>query len=196
MRMSPSTVAVGAAMGLFAAAASIGGGLWLSNARSASPDVDGTFVLDEPGIFQQPFQDINADATGASLPDSALLDSEGNEVRLSAYLGAPLVVNVWFSNCPPCRRELTDFGTVHAEVGDRVQFVGVDPFDTVAVMERFAVERGVGYDLVRDAERTFSNEIGIVGYPVTLFVDSQGQILRQAGELDADELRAAIAELF
>jgi peroxiredoxin len=196
MRMSPRQVAVGAAMGIFAAAVSIVGGVWLSNARNGPSEVDGTFVLDEPGIFQQPFEDINDDATGARLPDTALRDEDDNEVRLSAYSGAPLVVNVWFANCPPCRRELKDFATVHAEVGDRVQFVGVNPFDTVAAMERFAAERGVGYDLVRDADRTFSNEIGIVGYPVTLFVDGHGQILRQTGELDADELRAAIAELF
>ena len=28
----------------------------------------GTFVLDEPGVFQQPFDDVNGDATGTPLP--------------------------------------------------------------------------------------------------------------------------------
>ena len=166
-----------------------------------SSAVDGEFVLDEPGIFQQPLDDVNTDTSGERLPDVVLSDASGNPVSLDAYRGAPLVVNFWFSRCAPCRRELRDFAAVHAEVGDSVQFVGVDPFDTVDAMISFAEERGVRYDLLRDTgelsgDRLLTDELGIVAYPVTLFVDAEGRILRQSGELDADELRAAIEELF
>ena len=34
-----------------------------------------------------------------------------------------MVVNVWYSTCPPCARELADFAAVHAEIGDEVRFV-------------------------------------------------------------------------
>lgn len=164
-------------------------------------DVDGEFVLDEPGIFQEPLDEVNVDATGVRLPDLALSDPSGTAVSLDRYRGAPLVVNFWFSRCAPCRRELRDFATVHAEVGDRVQFVGVDPFDTVEAMVAFAAERGVTYDLLRDTgehsdDRLLTDELEIVAYPVTLFVDAEGRILRQTGEIDATELRAAIEELF
>ena len=158
-----------------------------------SSAVDGEFVLDEPGIFQQPLDDVNTDTSGERLPDVVLSDASGNPVSLDAYRGAPLVVNFWFSRCAPCRRELRDFAAVHAEVGDSVQFVGVDPFDTVDAMISFAEERGVRYDLLRDTgelsgDRLLTDELG--------FVDAEGRILRQSGELDADELRAAIEELF
>lgn len=164
-------------------------------------DVDGEFVLDQPGVFQQPLDDINADMSGKRLPDVELSDVDGNPVSLHTYRGAPLVVNFWFSRCAPCRRELRDFAAVHAEVGDRIQFVGVDPFDTVEAMLEFATERGVTYDLLRDrgdhgGNRLLTDELGIVGYPVTLFVDPDGRILRQTGEIDAAELRSAIEELF
>ena len=71
----------------------------------------------------------------------------------------------------------------------------------VDAMESFASERGVTYDLLRDTgeysdDVLLSDELGIVGYPVTLFVDADGRILRQTGEIDADELRSAIEELF
>ena len=166
-----------------------------------SQAVDGEFVLDEPGIFQQPLDDVNTDVSGERLPDVVLSDVSGNPVSLDSYRGAPLVVNFWFSRCAPCRRELRDFAAVHAEVGDSVQFVGVDLFDTVDAMVTFAEERGVRYDLLRDTaelsgDRLLTDELGIVAYPVTLFVDAEGRILRQSGELDADELRAAIEELF
>jgi hypothetical protein len=67
-------------------------------------------------------------------------------------------------------------------------------------MLEFAEERGVRYDLLRDRgehdDRLLTDELGIVGYPVTLFVDAEGRVLRQTGEIDAGELRAAIEELF
>ena len=184
-----------AVAGVFVAVISLFGGLWLARALDDTPPVDGEFLLDEPGVFQQPFDDVNDDSTGDRLPDIALLDQHGTTVSLTEYLGQPLVVNFWFSNCPPCRRELADFAEVHAEVGDSVQFVGIDPFDTAESMVRFADERGVRYDLLLD-DGSMSNELGIVGYPITLFVDPDGQILRQTGEIDAETLRSLIEALF
>ena len=54
-----------------------------------------------------------------------------------------MVVNLWYSTCPPCARELADFAAVDAEVGDDVRFVGVNPYDTAPTMTRFAADRGV-----------------------------------------------------
>lgn len=184
-----------ASVALVVAAGVVAGGFALAAAIGDDDGVhDGSFVLDQPGVFQQPFDDVNDDSTGARMPDPVLVDADGVEHRLSEYRGTPLVVNLWFSNCVPCRRELRDFATVDAELGGTVQFVGVNPFDTADAMERFADERGVEYPLWRDTEREFSDELGIVGYPVTLFVTTDGEIVRQTGEIDADELRAMIEE--
>jgi peroxiredoxin len=194
--VSRRSLLIAGGAGLGAAAVSVFGGTWIVGALDDEPRVDGDVLLDEPGVYQEPLDDVNDDVTGEPLPDVALVDADGNEVRLSTYRGEPLVVNVWFSNCPPCQRELADFATVHAEVGDRVRFLGVDPFDTVEAMRRFADRRGVTYDLLRDPEQAFTTEIGVVAYPVTLFVDARGMIVRQTGAIDADQLRDAIAELF
>jgi len=62
-------------------------------------------------------------------------------------------------------------------------------------MERFAGERGVTYDLLRDQFAELADGIGAVAFPVTLFVTSDGTIVEQAGVLDADELNAKIDDL-
>ncbi len=196
MEMSRRTLLLAGGAGFVAAALTVAGGAWFAGLLDDDADVDGEVLLDEPGIYQQPVDDVNDDVAGDIVPDVALIDTEDREIRLSEYRGRPMVVNLWFTNCPPCRRELEDFATVHAEVGERVRFVGVDPFDTVESMLRFADARGVRYELLRDPERTFTSEIGVVAFPVTLFVDEGGRILRQTGEIDADELRAMIDELF
>lgn len=196
MDVSRRTLLAAGGAGVGAAALAVVGGTWFARVLDDEPAVDGDVLLDVPGVYQEPFAGVNADVAGETVPDIAMLDTDGAEVRLADFRGTPLVVNLWFANCPPCRRELADFATVHAEVGDRVRFVGIDPFDTVEAMQRFASERGVGYDLWRDPDRDFTAAIGVVAFPVTLFVDEAGRILRQTGEIDADGLRAAITELF
>ena len=51
------------------------------------------------------------------------------------------------------------------------------------------------YDLFRDEFAELADAIGATAMPVTLFVTSAGTILEQTGALDADELRAKVAEL-
>jgi peroxiredoxin len=196
MTLRARTVAIVAAVGVFSAAVGVTGGVVARRLVDDRPQVDGEFVLDQPGIFQQPADDVNPDVSGNTVPDVELLDVDGEAIRLDAYAGRPLVVNVWFTRCEPCRRELRDFAEVHSQLAGEVQFVGVDPFDTVDAMVEFATERGVTYDLLRDPEREFTNAIGIIGFPVTLFVDADGRILRQTGVIDADGLRRAIEDLF
>jgi peroxiredoxin len=137
----------------------------------------------------------NGQVEGEAFPPVVLLDRDDNEISSQDLLGDPLVVNLWFSTCPPCAKELPDFAEVHAEVGDRVRFIGVNTIDSVEVMERFAGERGVTYELLRDQYADLANGIGAVAFPITLFVTSDGLIVEQAGVLDADELRAKVANL-
>jgi peroxiredoxin len=196
MDVSRRAVLGAGAAGVGAATLAVFGGTWFAGALDDEPEVDGEVVLDVPGVYQQPLDDVNAEVAGELVPDVAMVDVDGASVRLADHRGTPIVINLWFSNCPPCRRELADFAAVHAEVGDRIHFIGIDPSDTVDAMQRFASERGVEYDLWRDPDRDFTTAIGVVAFPVTLFVDEAGRILRQTGEIDADGLRAAIDELF
>ena len=43
---------------------------------------------------------------GTRLPEMALRDSQGRPVALEDYAGQPLVINLWATWCPPCRREM------------------------------------------------------------------------------------------
>ncbi len=136
----------------------------------------------------------NGAVEGEPLPTAMLVDGDGNEVSTGDLVGEPLVINLWFSTCAPCAKELPAFAEVDSEVDD-VRFVGVNTQDSVAEMERFAGERGVTYDLLRDRFADFTNGIEAVAFPITLFVTSDGMIVEQTGALDADELRAKIADL-
>ncbi len=152
--------------------------------------------LDTPGTYMEPGGPTNPPLPTDELPDVALVAADGSAVRLPESDDRPMVVNLWYSTCPPCARELADFADVESELGDRVRFVGINPYDTTAAMERFAADRGVQFELLRDPEFAFADELRIVAYPVTLFVDAEGRILERTGPIDDGELRQEIAEQF
>ncbi len=136
----------------------------------------------------------NQSVEGTPFPDVTLADAAGNDVTTADLLGEPLVVNLWFTTCPPCAKELPAFAEVDAERDD-VRFIGVNTIDSVEAMERFAGERGVQYDLYRDEFAELADGVGAVAFPVTLFVTSDGTIVDQSGALDANELRTKIDQL-
>jgi thiol-disulfide isomerase/thioredoxin len=178
---------------LVVAVAVIGVFAWTQ--RDTGDDVDAR-LTDAGAVVTFPNDGLgNDDVEGDTLPDVMLLDRNDDEVATSDLLGdRPLVINLWFSTCPPCARELPYFAEVDAETDD-VTFYGVNTIDSVEVMERFAGERGVEYELLRDWLAEFTDGVGAVAFPVTLFVTSDGTIVEQVGEVDADELRSHIDDL-
>jgi peroxiredoxin len=187
-RLLAVSLAIAAVIGV------VGGLVW---AQASDDDDQVDAVLSDPqGVVTYPNDGLgNTDVEGDPMPIVMLADADGNEVSTAEFLGDPLVVNFWFSTCPPCAKELPDFAEVHAEVGDTVRFVGVNTIDSVEVMERFAGERGVSYELYRDDYAEFTDGIGASAFPVTIFVTSGGVIVAQTGALDADELREHVDEL-
>lgn len=150
--------------------------------------------------------DTPADATSAGLANrrldgdpfpltAALQDRDGNDVESGSLVGAPLVVNFWFTTCAPCAKELPAFAAVHAERGDEVRIVGVNPNDPVDAMESFARERGVAYELYLDRTAALTDAIGAVAFPITLFVAPDGTIVEQTGVLTESELNSRIDAL-
>jgi peroxiredoxin len=184
-------VQIAVAVGFVAATAAVAGVLAFADSE---PPVDGEFVLDEPGEFALPVDSVPA--TGDLVPDIQLLDAEGVSHTLNEFRGAPLVVNIWYSTCAPCAREVRDFAEVHAELDGTVQFVGVNPLDDADRMVQFAADRDVDYTLWRDEGLRFVNAVPVAVYPTTLFVDADGRIVHQTTAIDDDELRQIIADVF
>jgi peroxiredoxin len=166
----------------------VGAFVW---SRTIADDGDELVRLDEPGEFADPTMS-NPPNDGAALPDVELTTIDGASTVLRAD-GRPMVVNLWYSTCPPCARELTYFAAVDADLGEEIRFVGVNPVDDAATMRSFAAERGVDYELLVDPDGALGDALGVVQYPVTLFVSADGEIVAQTGPLSEGDLRGQIA---
>ncbi|MGV8189993.1 TlpA family protein disulfide reductase, partial [Pseudomonas aeruginosa] len=57
---------------------------------------------------------------GTRLPELSLRNAAGESVQLADFRGRPLVINLWASWCPPCRREMPVLQQAQAENPDVV----------------------------------------------------------------------------
>ena len=133
---------------------------------------------------------------GSKLPAINLENVDGQEVSTQSLLNKPLVVNVWYSTCEPCRRELPALAKADMQYRDQVRFVGVNIKDSATVAREFASQYGVKFELLLDKNGQFISRLGIATAPVTLAIDQQGVIVGQkAGEISASELDELVKEL-
>jgi len=121
---------------------------------------------------------------GDVLPDfSAPLMSDGgmrgDSVSLASYRGAPVLVNLWATWCPPCRAEMPYLETVareYAPSGLRIVGISTDQPGALDQVRDVVAERGVTYDILLDTRARSTDLFGAFGLPVTFLADAEGRI--------------------
>ncbi|NDA96937.1 MAG: TlpA family protein disulfide reductase, partial [Actinobacteria bacterium] len=107
-----------------------------------------------------------------------------------------MIVNVWYSTCEPCRREMPVLASAADRYLNKVRFVGINIKDSANVAKEFADSYGVKFDLLLDTNGQFITTLGIATAPMTLAVNAQGQVIGQvAGEISAEKLDELVKEL-
>lgn len=132
-------------------------------------------------------------------PDFTVYNENGEEVKLSDFLGKPVVLNFWASWCPPCKAEMPDFDKKYEELGDKVQFLMVnitsgDDFDTAkSYIDQQGYQFPVFYDLSGEAAYRYD----VQSIPVTYFIGADGQIVTYIPQMaTAQQLQTGIDLIF
>jgi thiol-disulfide isomerase/thioredoxin len=120
----------------------------------------------------------------------------GPAVDLSSLKG-PMIVNLWASNCGPCREEMPALQDFYQRYGDRVAVVGIDYQDTqpAAALE-LARRSKVTYPLLADPGGDVNAHAPIPvirGIPFFLFVKPDGTVSAAAGGIDSADALVELA---
>jgi cytochrome c biogenesis protein CcmG, thiol:disulfide interchange protein DsbE len=128
----------------------------------------------------------------AELPS---FDAEMYQQLLTQLRGTPVVVNIWAAWCGPCKAEAPLLHDASKAYGERVQFLGVDILDSLKGARGFIAEHGLAYPSIFDPSGTIRDSLGMIGQPVTVFYDADGNMVSSwDGQLSQEALDEGIRE--
>ena len=135
----------------------------------------------------------------AALPAVRLTTLAGESVDLAALAaGQPLVVNLWASWCPPCRREMPVLAAAQQRISG-VRFVFVNQGEDAAAVLRYLAVSSKELKLsnvVFDPTAALGSAVGSRALPTTLFYDATGRLVAtHLGELSAASLASKLQPL-
>lgn len=134
--------------------------------------------------------------TGQTLPDISVTDARGRALNLRDFRGQPLVINLWATWCPPCRREMPVLLEA-AQQTPGIGFMLINQGEGPQVVGSYLTSAGLdGTWVLFDSASSLSAAVGSAALPVTLFYDADGQLVRHhVGELSRASLQHALQSL-
>ncbi|MEQ6902234.1 TlpA disulfide reductase family protein [Nocardioides sp. YIM 152588] len=138
-----------------------------------------------------------ADGAAAELPDITL-DCLGSEATAAlADVHGPALINLWSSNCGPCRDEMPALQAFAEDYGDHVTVLGLNFLDTYpSAAIDFAARTGVTYPSLADACGDLQQtELALnAGLPQFFFVGADGSVTQRVGGVETEKEVVALVE--
>ena len=131
------------------------------------------------------------------LPNVSLMTLAGEPVDLGMLAaGKPMVINLWASWCPPCRREMPVLAAAQKQEKEFL-FVFANQGEDGTTAQNYLT--GARLDIVNvllDPGTDFGHEAGSTALPTTLFYDAKGRLVNSAlGELSVASLTSKLDQL-
>ena len=114
-------------------------------------------------------------------PDAQFATLDGGTASLADYRGQVVILNLWGTWCPPCRREIPELVELQAELeeeGATVVSIAVDSGAEESIRS-FASEFGIDYPIWLSGTDEVVRHFRAIGFPFTLLIDRDGVIRKQ-----------------
>lgn len=136
-------------------------------------------------------QAVASKTPAAKLPTVAMQQLDGTPTTTEQWRGQPLVLNIWATWCPPCRKEMPSLQRLAdtlAPDGIAVAALSID--EDANLVREFVLKYGIRFPVgIAASAGDASTALNARALPLTLYVAADGRIIeRVLGERDwADE---------
>ena len=134
-------------------------------------------------------------------PGFSLTDMDGEQHTLDDYRGKVIMLNLWATWCPPCRREIPSMESIFQDLRDKGFVVlAVNQFETPDHVFSYMGQLSVypTFPVLFDRDSKVSELYGVKGLPTTLLINRQGQVAYRAiggRDFDHPRVRAIVNQL-
>lgn len=141
------------------------------------------------------FMLLKPDAT-MQIPVVELRTLDQEPISLQQFKGKPIVLNLWASWCPPCRREMPVLENAQQAHPD-IHFVFANQAETAQLVKDYLTTEGlVLNNVLLDSQTQIAQQVQSRGLPTTLFIDAKGEIQTyRMGELSNASLESYLKAL-
>lgn len=139
---------------------------------------------------------LTAGVDPVRLPGNPLQTLGGENVTLPDLAGEPMVINLWATWCPPCRREMPMMAQFAASASD-VTFVFANQGEDAARIRTYLSQEGLLLpNVLMDGLGELGRHYKAPGLPATLFVDADGRLVDiHLGEISREGLLATVKRM-
>lgn len=139
----------------------------------------GTVVLEVLAVVTPEDHSKAAYKVGSTMGDFTVTDVDGKTHQLSQLLKEKklVILNFWYYTCMPCKAEFPYFNAVYEKYRDDIEILGLNHFDNESQIKQLRSEMNLLFPLASE-HLGMQQGFGIQSYPVSVFIDSTGRILK------------------
>ena len=139
---------------------------------------------------------MSALQSSQQIPNITVRDIKGDSLSLQDLAGKPLVINLWATWCPPCRREMPVLAAAQ-QANPEIRFVFVNQGEGQELVEKFLIQQQLGLrNNLLDTGGRVGQAVGSLSLPTTLFYSADGLLKNNhLGELSHASLKHALRHI-
>lgn len=111
---------------------------------------------------------------GKQFPLEKAMLLTGEEITIQNLQDKPTLINLWFTSCAPCIKEMPALNEMMANYSEQFNFLAIT-FESEAKVNRFLKKREFNFPHIVDSKELTLNA-GFNGYPTNIFLDKNGVV--------------------
>ena len=123
----------------------------------------------------------NEKASAFDFSSFTVTDLNGNTVTQDIFKDYDItMINLWKTDCPYCREEMPDIEKVYQNLPENANIISIckDAAEEREIVDAIVDKTGITFSvLVPDDDMIATMTAGVLGYPTTIFVDSEGHMV-------------------
>ncbi|NMM05009.1 TlpA disulfide reductase family protein [Polaromonas sp.] len=137
---------------------------------------------------------------GQAFPSFMLNYVLGENANTPAFQGKVLVLNVWATWCPPCRKEMPSLQRLSQTLDPkRFSVIGLSTDRDALLATEFLAQGGVTFSNFFDPNGKMSKQLGLRVYPETFLIAPDGTLVRRVTGLQdwsSPEMLALLEDIY
>jgi len=114
---------------------------------------------------------------GSSAPTFQLNSLAGPAHSLEQYRGKVVLLNFWATWCQPCTKEMPAMQAAYDALRDQGFVVlAINELEDVPKVRDHIAEHQHTFEVLLDPDNHVANQFGVVGLPVSIFIDKTGHV--------------------